>query len=435
MEITIVGTGYVGLITGVCFAHAGHKVTCVDTDESRINLLKNGGVPIHEEGLKELLESSKGNLCFTTQPKEAYSKGGPIFMAVGTPEKLDGSANLSYVYSVVDEVARCAQKDCIFVVKSTVPIGTGDKIEERLRETSAYGVKFSVVSNPEFLSQGTAVRDTMEASRIVMGFAPGDTETEKTMREIYSSFNSPVVATSRPSAEMIKYASNDFLALKISYINEIANLCSRVGANVEEVAKGMGYDSRIGSKFLKAGIGYGGSCFPKDTKALHWLANFHDYEMKTIKAAIEVNSNQKLLLVKKAKKYAASFRGLTVAALGLTFKPETDDLREAPSLDNIAMVLEDGGTVRAWDPVGAENFSKKIQGDITYFDTPQEALKGADLCLIFTEWDTVMKLKPEDFTENMKHAVVLDGRNCYELDKMNVKGMIYESIGRPTVGS
>jgi len=288
-----------------------------------------------------------------------------------------------------------------------------------------------VASNPEFLSQGTAVKDTLHASRIVIGAE--NENTANTLKELYKGFNTPILVTNRRSAEMIKYASNDFLALKISYINEIANLCEMIGADIDDVTKGMGFDTRIGNRFLNAGIGYGGSCFPKDTKALHWLANYYDYEIKTVKAAIEVNENQKFKLIKKARKYYESFNNVNVAVLGLTFKPGTDDLREAPSLVNIPLLLEDGANIKAWDPVGFNNF-KSIFGDtINYCNTIEETLNDCDICFIFTEWDEVKKLEPQVFKKYMKKPIILDGRNCYSISELEKYDIIYESIGRKAI--
>lgn len=306
-------------------------------------------------------------LDFTTDYAKAYKDAEVIFIGVGTPEKKDGSANLSYVYTVVEQIAASVEHECVVVVKSTVPIGTNDKIETYIIEHLKHDVPVHIASNPEFLAQGTAVRDTLHASRIVIG-AESD-YAKKVLEKVYENFEAPKVITNRRSAEMIKYASNDFLALKISYVNEIANLCEIVGADIEDVTKGMGLDARIGDKFLNSGIGYGGSCFPKDTKALSWLASFNDNEIKTIKAAIEVNENQKFKLIKKARKYYEDFNGLTVAVLGLTFKPGTDDLREAPSLVNIPIMLDDGAKVKAWDPVGVENYKKHFPNEIEYCDT------------------------------------------------------------------
>ncbi|NLL77140.1 MAG: UDP-glucose/GDP-mannose dehydrogenase family protein [Clostridiales bacterium] len=429
MKIAVAGTGYVGLVTGVCLAENGNTVTCVDIDESKIAKMNQGISPIFEPGLEELMHKNRDRLYFTTDYASAYKDADVIFIGVGTPEKKDGSANLSYVYAVTGQIAQTLEKDCVVVVKSTVPIGTNDKVENILKNNLKHSVKVSVASNPEFLSQGTAVRDTLHASRIVLGVE--DPFAENVLRKVYAGFTDiPLLVTNRKSAEMIKYASNDFLALKISYINEIANLCEIVGANVEDVAEGMGFDKRIGRYFLQAGIGYGGSCFPKDTKALNWMASYNDMELKTVKAAIEVNEQQKLKLLKKARKYYADFRGLNVAILGLTFKPGTDDLREAPSLVNIPIILEDGARVKAWDPVGIENFKKVFPDQLTYCQTISDTLRDADICFIFTEWPEVRALSPQDFLNSMRKPIVLDGRNCLSLDAFKQSDVIYESIGR-----
>ena len=430
MKIAVAGTGYVGLVTGVCLAEHGHQVTCVDIDEKKIEMMKRGISPIYEPGLPQLMEKNMERLAFSTDYARAYRDAQVIFIGVGTPEKKDGSANLSYVFSVAGQIAQTVERDCVVVVKSTVPIGTNDRVEQFIRERLVHQVQIYVASNPEFLAQGTAVHDTLCASRIVVGVE--EEEPGRIMRQVYADFDAPFILTNRRSAEMIKYASNDFLALKISYINEIANLCETVGADIEDVTLGMGYDPRIGDKFLRAGIGYGGSCFPKDTKALSWLASFNDREIKTIKAAIEVNESQKFKLIKKAKKYYESFNGLTVAVLGLTFKPGTDDLREAPSLVNIPILLEDGAVIKAWDPVGAENFKKRFPGEaISYCDTLEETLAEADLCFIFTEWPQVKALTAQDFKNHMRNPLIIDGRNCFSVKEMEGKGVCYESIGRP----
>lgn len=429
MKVAVAGTGYVGLVTGVCLAENGNYVTCVDIDEAKIAKMKQGVSPIYEPGLEELMSKNKERLFFTTDYVSAYKDADVIFIGVGTPEKKDGSANLAYVYQVAEEIAKSIEKDCVVVVKSTVPIGTNDKIENLLKSRLKNKVKVSVASNPEFLAQGTAIRDTLHAGRIVIGVE--DNFSEDTLRMVYAGFKDiPLIVTNRKSAEMIKYASNDFLALKISYINEIANLCEIVGANIEDVALGMGFDERIGNRFLHAGIGYGGSCFPKDTKALSWVASYNDVELKTVKAAIEVNEQQKLKLLKKARKYYPDFTGLTVAVLGLTFKPGTDDLREAPSLVNIPIILEDNARIKAWDPIGADNFKKKFPEQITYCETIKEALQDADICFIFTEWPEVKALSPQDFLSSMNKAIVLDGRNCLDLKSFRHSDVIYESIGR-----
>ena len=431
MNIVVAGTGYVGLVTGVALANAGHCVTCVDVDQAKVELMRQGVSPIYEPGLEELMQENMERLTFTTDYASAYRTAEVVFIGVGTPEKKDGSANLSYVFQVAHQIAENIENDCIVVVKSTVPIGTNDKVEKLIKDNLAHDVWVEVVSNPEFLSQGTAVPDTLHAARIVIG-AESD-RAKEIVRNVYENFHQPFVITHRRSSEMIKYASNDFLALKISYINEIANFCEIVGANIEDVAKGMGYDPRIGNRFLHAGIGYGGSCFPKDTKALHWMSNYYERELKTIKAAIEINDSQKLKLIKKSKQYYDSLEGLTVAVLGLTFKPNTDDLREAPSLVNIPIMLDDGATVKAWDPVGVENYKKKYPDELQYCDTIEETLKDADICFIFTEWQEVKDLKPEDFKRLMKKAIVLDGRNCYIPETFSGSGVVYNSIGRTIV--
>jgi UDPglucose 6-dehydrogenase len=433
VKISVAGTGYVGLVTAVCLAEKGHSVSCVDIDENKIALMSSGISPIYEPGLEELISKNMSRLTFTTNYKEAYKDADVIFIGVGTPEKNDGSANLEYVYKVAIQIAQSIEKDCVVVVKSTVPIGTNDKVEDIIKSNLSHNVNVYIASNPEFLSQGTAVRDTLQASRIVLGVE--DAYAEEVLKKVYKDFDAPILVTNRKSAEMIKYASNDFLALKISFINEIANLCEIIGANIDDVALGMGFDSRIGNKFLNPGIGYGGSCFPKDTKALHWLANFHDYELKTIKAAIDVNESQKLKLIKKSRKYYDSLKGLNVAVLGLTFKPGTDDLREAPSLVNIPFMLEEGANVKAWDPVGINNFQKYYPEDITYCYNIEDTISGADICFIFTEWDEVKRFELNKYEQLMKNPIVLDGRNCYDLVNVKKVKIIYDSIGRETINS
>jgi len=431
MKIAVAGTGYVGLVTGVCLSEHGHTVTCVDVDESKVKMMESGKSPIYEPGLEEMMVRNMDHLHFTTDYKKAYVDADVIIIAVGTPEKKDGSANLAFVFSVAVQIAESISKECVVIVKSTVPIGTNDDVEKILNENPSC-LKVHVASNPEFLAQGTAVPDTMHASRIVLGV--NDDFAKEKLLEMYKDFDAPVMVCNRRSAEMIKYASNDFLALKISYMNEIANLCEAIGANVEEVAKGMGFDERIGKRFLHAGIGYGGSCFPKDTKALHHLSAVNGCEMKTVKAAIEVNDGQKYKLSKKARKYYPDYNGLNIAVLGLTFKPGTDDLREAPSLVNVPVFLEDGANIMAWDPVGVENFKKRIPDEhITYCETVEEALKNADICFIFTEWPEVKGLDLNKYAELMRHPVVMDGRNCYDLEDVKKVPILYESIGRAAV--
>ena len=429
-KIAVAGTGYVGLVAGVCFAEKGHQVICVDVDEKKIELMKSGVSPIYEQDLEELMQKNykEGRLNYTTDYKSAYKWADAIFIGVGTPEQPDGSANLSYVATVSRQIAESVEKDCLVVVKSTVPIGTNDKVEQFIKDSLVNNVKVEVASNPEFLAQGTAVRDTLHAKRIIIGTE--SKEAEKMLMEIYEPFDLPIVSVNRRSAEMIKYASNDFLALKISYMNDIANLCELVGANIQDVAKGMRYDPRIGASFLNAGIGYGGSCFPKDTKALKYLAKQHGYKLKTVEATVDVNIEQKTKLYKKACERLITFNGLKVAVLGLAFKPGTDDLREAPSLDNIELLLKQGANIYAYDPVAMENFKKKYPTQIKYVENPEEALKDANVCFIFTEWKEIKEIKPDTYKKLMKTPLVYDGRNIYDLKEMKDKQIEYYSIGR-----
>jgi len=438
-KISVAGTGYVGLVAGVCFAEVGHQVTCVDIDENKVEIMKKGISPIYEADLKELMQKnySAGRIEYTTDFKSAYKDADAIFIGVGTPEQPDGSANLSYIATVARQIAENIEKDCLVVVKSTVPVGTNDKVEQFIKDFLVNDVKVEVASNPEFLAQGSAVHDTLHAARIIIG--TDSKWAEDMLMKIYKPFNLPIVSVNRRSAEMIKYASNDFLALKISYMNDIANLCELVGADIQDVAKGMSFDERIGNKFLNAGIGFGGSCFPKDTKALEYLARQNGYELKTVKAAIDVNKEQKTMLYKKACRRVITFNGLKVAVLGLTFKPGTDDLREAPSLENVPLLLDQGADIYAYDSVGADNFKKKYpegqngRGTITYVENPEEALKGANVCFIFTEWGEIKAVEPGTYKELMRTPLVYDGRNIYKVEDMYGAGVEYYSIGRPNV--
>lgn len=430
IKIAVAGTGYVGLVAGVCFAEKGHKVICVDVDEKKVELMKSGISPIYEENLQELMQKNykEGRIDYTTNYKTAYKDADAIFIGVGTPELPDGSANLSYVATVSRQIAESVEKDCLVIVKSTVPVGTNDKVEQFIKDSLINNVKVEVASNPEFLAQGHAVRDTLEAKRIIIGTK--SKKAEELLMKIYEPFNLPIVSVSRRSAEMIKYASNDFLALKISYMNDIANLCELVGANIEDVAKGMSYDPRIGSSFLHAGIGYGGSCFPKDTKALSYLADQNGYKLRTVQAAVDVNKDQKTKLYKKACDRLITFNHLKVAVLGLAFKAGTDDLREAPSLDNVDLLLKQGADIYAYDPVAIENFKKKYPNQINYVETPEDALKDANVCFIFTEWEQIRNIKPETYKKLMRTPLVYDGRNIYNIDEMKNNEVEYYSIGR-----
>lgn len=436
MKLVVAGTGYVGLVAGVCFAEAGYDVTCVDVDEKKVKLMESGVSPIYEEGLEELMKKNNaaGRLHYTVDYKNAYKDADAIFIGVGTPEQPDGSANLTYIAMVSRQIAESLEKDCLVVVKSTVPVGTNDKVEQFIKDFLVNDVKVEVASNPEFLSQGSAVRDTLHAARIIIGTE--SKAAEEMLMKIYEPFGLPVVSVSRRSAEMIKYASNDFLALKISYMNDIANLCELVGADIEDVARGMSYDARIGANFLKAGIGYGGSCFPKDTKALKFLAEKAGYHLETVEAAVSVNARQKTRLFQKASDRMITFQGLKVAVLGLAFKPGTDDLREAPSVDNVELLLERGAEIYAYDPAAADNFKKRYpegalkRGKISYVEKPEEALLGANICFVFTEWAEIQRVPAKRYKELMQTPLVYDGRNIYDVEEMKEKGVEYYSIGR-----
>lgn len=435
-KLAVAGTGYVGLVAGVCFAEVGHQVICVDIDENKVATMKQGISPIYEAGLEDLMKKNyaAGRLHYTTDYAAAYKDADAIFIGVGTPEQPDGSADLSYMATVARQIAENVNRDCLVVVKSTVPVGTNDKVEQFIKDFLVNDVKVEVASNPEFLAQGTAVRDTLQAARIIIGTESKWAETM--LMKLYEPFRLPIVSVSRRSAEMIKYASNDFLALKISYMNDIANLCELVGADIEDVAKGMSYDERIGSKFLNAGIGYGGSCFPKDTKALEYLARQNGYELRTVKAAIDVNAAQKTILYKKACHRLITFNKLKAAILGLSFKPGTDDLREAPSLANVPLLLAQGADIWAYDPAGTNNFRKTYpegdngRGSIHYTDTVEEALRDANVCFIFTEWNEIKAVTPELYKKLMRTPLVYDGRNIYQMAAMQAAGVEYYSIGR-----
>lgn len=431
MKIVVAGTGYVGLITGVVLAYIGNKVICIDVDSKKIDLLNNGKSPIYEKDLDKYLSLARDNLSFTTD-NNCYANSDIIIIGVGTPERKDGSANLDYVYNVCDNIVKYANKDVVVVIKSTVPIGTNDDVLEYLSSKRS-DINITVASNPEFLAQGTAIHDTLYASRIIVGAE--DDKTFDIMRKLYEPltkdpYNVPYLEMDRRSAEMVKYASNDFLALKISYINEIANLCSKVGANIDDVTKGMSYDKRIGSLFLKPGIGYGGSCFPKDTKALHWLSKINDCELKLVKDCIEINKKQKLVLLDKLREDFKSLKDLKVTILGLAFKPMTDDLREAPSLVNIDMLLDYNANVTVYDPIATSRV-EKIYGDkIKYAKTIDDAIMNSDAVLIMTEWQEIKNYNLDNYKKYMKKAYVYDGRNCYDPKIMKEKGIYYYSIGR-----
>lgn len=433
MEITVVGTGYVGLVTGVCFAEVGYNVTCYDIDEKKIRALSGGKCPIYEPGLEAMLQKNlkAGRLHFTAEVKTACKNADSIFITVGTPENHDGSANLEYLEAAIADIGAHLVQEAIVVVKSTVPVGTNQRIAGLLKKHVPKGLKVNVVSNPEFLREGSGILDTFHADRIVIG--ADDREAGGKVARIYEPFGLPVLQTDVRSAELIKYASNAFLATKISFINEVANLCEHTGANIEDVAKGMGMDQRIGGQFLKAGIGYGGSCFPKDTKALEKLTQYYQYDFKILRSVIEVNTRQKQQLFVKAKEMMGSLKGKRAAVLGIAFKPHTDDIREAPAMELIAKLLEEGADISVYDPAAMGKVEEIYGSRLYYAGNVDAAIKGADVTFIMTEWPQILDYNVKSFKLYMREPVVFDGRNCYDLQVAEKTGITYISVGRKPV--
>ncbi|ARA98320.1 UDP-glucose dehydrogenase family protein [Geobacillus thermodenitrificans] len=434
MKISIIGTGYVGLVTGVALSEIGHNVTCIDIDKQKVAEMKQGRSPIYEPGLGELMKKNIewGRLHFTTDYKEGIAGAEVIYIAVGTPQKEDGSADLTYIKQTAKTVGEYIEEDGVIIVtKSTVPVGTNEKVKQWIKGSMKKEIQFDIVSNPEFLREGTALYDTFHGDRIVIG-----AENERAasiIEEIYKPLGIPIFKTDIRSAEMIKYASNAFLATKISFINEIANICEKVGANIDDVAYGMGLDSRIGSQFLKAGIGYGGSCFPKDTRALVQIAGNVQHKFELLEAVINVNNKQQVKLVERAVEELGNLRGKKVALLGLAFKPNTDDMREAASIAISKQLLEHGASIKAYDPVAIENAKKVLPKEINFVDTIEEALLDADVAFILTEWEQIKSINPNKFIELMNEPVIFDGRNCFDLDYMKQYAVCYYSIGRPNI--
>ncbi len=433
MNITVAGTGYVGLVTGVCLAELGHQVICLDIQEEKMAMLQAGRSPIYEPGLEDLLRKNLqcGRLHFTTNPQYAYGNAEIIFIAVGTPEQQDGTANLEYVREVAHSIAQFMKNDVIVCTKSTVPVGTNNQISEIIHRNKPANLYAEVVANPEFLREGSAIVDFFYGDRIVIG--TDCPRAQALMEQIYLPLDIPIIKTDIKSAEMIKYAANAFLATKISFINEIATICEKVGANIDEVAKGIGKDERIGPYFLKAGIGYGGSCFPKDTKALVQLAGNMQHSFDLLQAVIEVNTHQASLPVVKAKEVIGSLKGKKVALLGLSFKPNTDDVREAASLVIVKELLKEGAIITAFDPIAIPNAQHVLGNTIEYTQDIRLALLHADVAIIATEWEEIKQLSLDSYELYMKKPIVIDGRNCYSLQEIRKHPMTYISIGRPTV--
>lgn len=438
MKIAIVGTGYVGLVSGACFAEMGVEVTCVDINEEKIEKLRHGEIPIYEPGLEEMVlrNHREGRLRFTTKLTDCLDEVEAVFSAVGTPPDEDGSADLSYVLEVAREVGANMNHYLVLVTKSTVPVGTAKLVRETLqRELDRRGadIPFDVASNPEFLKEGAAVKDFMSPDRVVVGVE--SERARKLMERLYSPFmlvNNRILFTDIPSAEMIKYAANSMLATRISFMNDIANLCELVGADVNMVRKGIGTDTRIGSKFLYPGCGYGGSCFPKDVKALIKTAEQKGYRMKVLKAVEEVNEQQKSVIFRKlSTHFNGELKGKTVALWGLAFKAETDDMREATSLVTISRLLESGCTVRVFDPVAMNECRRRLGDSVTYTRDIYDAALGADALLVLTEWKQFRLPSWEVVRRSMNHPAVFDGRNIYNPDDLRSLGFYYTSIGRP----
>lgn len=436
MRIAMIGTGYVGLVSGACFADFGHQVTCVDKDVGKIDALQRGEIPIFEPGLDALVASNvkAKRLDFTTDLKDPVADADAVFIAVGTPSRRgDGHADLSYVYAAAREIAGVLKGFTVVVTKSTVPVGTGDEVERIIREANP-SADVVVASNPEFLREGAAIRDFKWPDRIVVG--TDDERGRKVLGDIYRPLSlnqAPMMYTARRTAELIKYAANAFLATKITFINEVADLAEKVGADVQEVARGIGLDNRIGSKFLHAGPGFGGSCFPKDTRALIKIAQDNDTQLRIVEAVMNVNDNRKRAMARKvANAVGGNLRGKTIAVLGLTFKPETDDMRDAPSIPLVTGLLDMGAKVRAHDPVGIEQAKKELP-DIAYCDDPYVCATGADAIVLVTEWVQYRAMDLDQLKTVMAQPVVVDLRNVYRAEDMAAHGFTYESIGRPSV--
>lgn len=432
MKLTVVGTGYVGLVSGVCFAELGNEVICVDKIEQKIMQLNRGEVPIYEPELQQLIVTNQaaGRLNFTTDLNESVKSSDIVIIAVGTPSLPNGHANLSYIEQAAKEIGRAMNSYKIIVTKSTVPVGTNEKVREIISEYT--NEPFDIASVPEFLREGTAVYDTLNPDRIIIGT---DSErAERQLVELHKTLTSDIIVTDIRSAEMIKYASNAFLATKISFINEIANICEKVGADVTKVASGMGYDRRIGSSFLKAGIGYGGSCFPKDTQALIQIAGQMDYDFKLLKSVVEVNRDQRFNVVRKLETLLGNLSGATIGIWGLAFKPETDDVRDSPAFEIIAALQERGARIRAYDPIASDNFRNQSDfKQIVYCQEAKEAAWQADALCILTEWKEFERISLTDIAEWLNSPYLIDGRNIYTEEQLANTQLVYYSVGRPNM--
>ncbi|MFK7899442.1 MAG: UDP-glucose/GDP-mannose dehydrogenase family protein [Cyclobacteriaceae bacterium] len=434
MDIAVVGTGYVGLVTGTCFAETGNNVVCIDIDEKKVEKMRQMEMPIYEPELDVLFERNikQGRLSFTTSLEEGIKNAKIIFLALPTPPGADGSADLKYILGVADDLGKILDKYTVIIDKSTVPVGTADKVHAAIAKKCK--VDFDVVSNPEFLREGVAVDDFMKPDRVVIGTS--SEKAEKIMRELYAPFvrqGNPIIFMDEKSAELTKYAANSFLAAKITFMNEIANLCEKVGADVDKVRLGIGTDTRIGKRFLFAGTGYGGSCFPKDVQALAMTSDEYDYDFKMLDAVMDVNQRQKTILLPKVKSHLGDLKGKKIAIWGLAFKPNTDDIREAPALYMIDELLKAGASVTAFDPEAMDNVKGIYNDKISFAANMYDALENADALLIMTEWSAFRSPNFEKMSSLLNNKVIFDGRNLYELDVVQNHGFNYYSIGRQTV--
>jgi UDPglucose 6-dehydrogenase len=428
-NICMIGVGYVGLVTGACLADLGNRVTCLDVDEEKIERLRQGVMPIYEPGLEEIVRrnASAGRLDFTTDYPAGLRDASLIFIAVGTPSGVDGEADLDYVQSAAEGIAAHLCQDAIIINKSTVPIGTGDWVAGIIERHKKHDMAFAVVSNPEFLREGSGVHDFMSPDRVVLGST--DRNAAETVAQLYLSLQCPILITDLRTAEMIKYASNAFLATKISFINEISSICERLGADVKVVARGMGLDKRIGPSFLDAGIGWGGSCFPKDVKALTYMAEVNGCHPQLLKAVSEINRDQRMSVLHKLRMLLGSLEGKTIGVLGLSYKPNTDDMRDAPAVDVIKLLRREGAAVRAFDPV-AMSVARKLISNIEFCANAYEVAQGADALVVLTEWNEFKQLDMSRIRTAMKQPILIDGRNIYQPEDLKQLGFTYRGVGR-----
>ncbi len=427
--IAVIGTGYVGLVTGTCFADLGNRVICLDIDETKIKTLNSGGVPIYEPGLEEIIRRNvkAGRLSFTTSYAEGLQDAEFIFIAVGTPEGVDGEADLRYVQSAAQSIAEVVGHPFIIVNKSTVPVGTGDWVADIINRHKKDDIEFAVVSNPEFLREGAAIADFLSPDRVILGSLNQDAA-EK-VAQLYLSLRAPIMITDLRTAEMIKYASNAFLATRVSFINEIANICEALGADIKEVAIGMGYDKRIGHHFLDAGVGYGGSCFPKDVKALAHMASIHGRHPQLLRSVTEINRHQRRLVVQKVRNLMGNLQDKVIGLLGLAFKPNTDDMREAPSVEIARLMINEGARVKGYDPV-AMHVAGRILPEMKLAEDPYDLAEGCDAVIVITDWNEFKHLDMARIKKLMRQPVLVDGRNIYEPQTMKALGFAYRGIGR-----